>query len=233
MEENNSIKINLVTILLIIAIIIISIMAYFILKISDEKTNTEQKMSELNEEVIELEKTINTMQSAKKNTTSNTINTNDNTNSTTTNHTTEEIKLDKEYRNNDYGITFSYPASFSNHENSLKEDLVETLTDDKNNQIVIVRSNSNITLEEEINFQKTTTKPDGSLFNTNIKEDGNVTLKNGTTGYRMEMNADGKDVIKIIVQKDNDIYNFSFVTDNNEEPYEAIFNKIINTIAIQ
>lgn len=221
MKEKNLVEIHLSTILLIFTIIIIAIMTYFIFRLSNEKKSVEEKFNELNNEIYNLENKSSNLQE-KIDLISNTIN-NDNND--------DEIDLDDQYNNTDYGINFSYPSDFSKLEDtSLIEHSVETLQDNNGNSITITKDNN--TIDEVINNVKTLTTLDGTLFNTNIKEDGYITLNSGVTGYKMQMLSNESNVIKFITQKDNTVFTFSFIINENLEQYSNIFNKIIDTISI-
>ena len=221
MKEKNTIEIHLSTILLIFTIIIIAIMTYFIFRLYNEKISVEEKVNKLNDEIYNLENKSSNLQE-KIDLISNTINNNNNNDG--------EIDLDAQY-NTDYGISFSCPSDFVKLEDtSLIEYSVETLQDDNGNSITITIDNN--TIDEVINNIKTITTPDGNLFNTNIKEDGYITLNSGITGYKMQMLSNESDVIKFITQKDNNVFTFSFIINENFEEYSEIFNKIIDTISI-
>lgn len=85
MEEKQPIKVNLSTILLIIALIVIAVMGYFIYKFYNDKELATDKVEELNGQVSNLENTIDNLQ-AKLDNVSNIINSNlnDTSNNTTT-----------------------------------------------------------------------------------------------------------------------------------------------------
>ena len=222
MKEKNTIEIHLSTILLIFTIIIIAVMTYFIFRLSNEKNSVEENVNKLNDEIYKLENKSSNLQE-KIDLISNTINNNINDN--------DEIDLDSQYNNTDYGINFSYPSNFIKlDDTSLIEHSVETLQDNNGNSITITVNNT--TIDEVINNVKTLTTPDGTLFNTNIKEDGYIILNSGVKGYKMEMISDGDNVIKFITQKGNNVFTFSFIITGNFEQNSAIFNKIINTISI-
>lgn len=222
MKEKNTIEIHLSTILLIFTIIIIAIMTYFIFRLSNEKKSVEEKVNKLNDEIYNLENKSSDLQE-KIDSISNTINNNINDN--------HEIDLDAQYNNNDYGISFSYPSDFSKLEDtSLIEHSVETLQDNNGNSITITINNT--TIDEVINNVKTLTTADGTLFNTNIKEDGYITSNSGITGYKMQMLSNESNAIKFITQKENTVFTFSFLMNENLEQYSDIFNKIIDTISI-
>lgn len=74
MEEKNNIRINLVTVFLIISLIIIVIMGFFIYKLYNDRKIANGKLSDLNNEVARLENIVDDLQStsSKDNTTSNT-----------------------------------------------------------------------------------------------------------------------------------------------------------------
>lgn len=221
-------KIGLTTLCLLLLIVIIIIMGFIIFKIYNEKVSAESKVSELNEQITTLESTASALQQ-KINTISNTINDNkkSQTSSNEENNNTQKISLDKEYNNS--GITFSYPSSFSK-----REDGIESLIDSNNNQIVIIR-NKNSTIEKQIEDIKNTTTPDGSIFNTDIKEEGYIKLNNGLEGYKMQMISGGYNNIRFITEKDNMTFCFSFTIDNNsdKDKYEEIYEEIIKTISIK
>ncbi len=63
MEEKKNIKINLSTFFLILAIIAIIIMAFFIYKLNNEKTLTNEKYENLQNQINELNKTLQEQQS--------------------------------------------------------------------------------------------------------------------------------------------------------------------------
>ena len=239
MKEKKLMELHLSTILLILTIIIISVMAYFIFRLSNEKQSIEETVNNLNEQIYNLENTSSNLQE-KIDLISNTIN-NNNThdeiysdsqdNNNNNNNNNDEIQLDAQYNNTDYGIKFSYTSDFAKLEDtSLKDYSVETFEDNKGNGITINKDNTSI--NDVINNVKTLTTPDGTLFNTNIKEDGYIILNSGVKGYKMEMISDGDNVIKFITQKGNNVFTFSFIITGNFEQNSAIFNKIINTISI-
>ena len=62
MKETGSMKIRLLTFFLILAVIVIGVMGYFIYKSSDENKNEENKVSEVNNEVENIESTTNSLQ---------------------------------------------------------------------------------------------------------------------------------------------------------------------------
>lgn len=222
MKEKNLIELRLSTIILIFTIIIIAIMTYFIFRLSNEKKSVEEKVNKLNDEIYNLENKSSNLQE-KIDIISNTINNNIDANN--------EIDLDSQYNNNDYGISFSYPSNFSKLEDtSLIEHSVETLQDNNGNSITITKDNN--TIDEVINNVKTLTTSDGTLFNTNIKEDGYITSGSGVTGYKMQMLSNESNTIKFITQKDNTVFIFSFIINENLEQYLNIFNNIIDTISI-
>lgn len=219
MKEKNSIEIHLSTILLVFTIIIISVIAYFIFRLSNEKKSVEEKLNKLNEQIYNLENISSNLQEKIDSI------------SATINNTADEINLDSQYNNADYGINFSYTSDFVKLEDtSLEEHSVETLQDNKGNSITITINNT--TIDEVINNVKTLTTPDGTLFNTNIKEDGYITLDSGVTGYKMQMLSNENNVIKFITQKENTVLTFSFIINGDLEHYLDLFNKILDTISI-
>ena len=140
---------------------------------------------------------------------------------------------DKNFENKEYGITFSYPSTFSKHYDSLSENSVEGFSDDNENQIFITKA-SNTTMDEEISNQKNKTSPDGKNYNTNIYEIGYITLDTGTYGYSANMMAGGKYTSIFISQKGNDIFTFTFVSGNSD--YDStleLFDNIMNSIYIK
>lgn len=62
MEEKNVTKISLSTFLLILSIIVIIVMAYFIVKLNNDKQLANNKVTELNKQVSGLESTVNNLQ---------------------------------------------------------------------------------------------------------------------------------------------------------------------------
>lgn len=98
MEEKKKSIINISTILLIIAIIVIAIMAFFIYKLNNEKNNESKRVNELQEQVINLNGTVNYLQT-KINTISETINDTtksvQSTNSTNSSSTSNKSKDDE------------------------------------------------------------------------------------------------------------------------------------------
>lgn len=62
MEEKKTVKISLTGVLLILALIVIIVMGMFIFKLSKEKTNETEKVASLNNQIRNLENTINTLQ---------------------------------------------------------------------------------------------------------------------------------------------------------------------------
>ena len=114
MEENKVTKISLSTVLLIVAIIIITIMAFFIYKLNNQKNAEIKKSTDLQAQVSNLNNTVNSLQS-KMNTISETVNTpstpvqqtNSNASSATqaTPNTSksDDIKYDITKKKNQYG----------------------------------------------------------------------------------------------------------------------------------
>ena len=222
MKEKNTIEIHLSTILLIFTIIIIAVMTYFIFRLSNEKNSVEENVNKLNDEIYKLENKSSNLQE-KIDLISNTINNNINDN--------DEIDLDSQYNNTDYGINFSYPSNFIKlDDTSLIEHSVETLQDNNGNSITITVNNT--TIDEVINNVKTLTTADGTLFNTNIKEDGYITSDSGVTGYKMQMLSNESNVMKFITQKEDTVFTFSFIINGDLEQYLDLFNKILYTISI-
>ncbi len=63
MEEKNSIKINLITIFLIISLLINFIIGFFIYKLYNDKQIVDSKLTDLNNKVAELENVVDNLQS--------------------------------------------------------------------------------------------------------------------------------------------------------------------------
>lgn len=230
MEEKKVTKISLSTFLLILAIIVIILMGIFMYRLYNEKTIEIEKSSELQTQVNSLNETINNLQ-GKIDAISSTINSNNSTeNLTTTNQkndtSTSTTALDKKYENSEYGITFSYPSSLSNHQYSLTNDMVESFSDKKGNDIVIARFN-NDTIESIIDFEKNKDNPDGTKVKLDIKKEGYVTLNSGTKGYSIETNDNN---IIFITEKNNVAFRFtiSYTTGN-----ETVSTDILNSFSLK
>lgn len=232
MEEKKSIKISLSTFFLILAIIVIFIMAYAIYRVSIDKVKEQEKVANLTKEVSRLENVTNTSQGKMdslfnpmnaSNTSTNTIN-----DKSANNNSNSINGLDKKYENSTYGIIFSYPSSFSNHENSLTNDMVESFRANKGNEIVITR-NSGETIESQVNFVKNMILPDGSKYELEIKKEGYVTLNSGTKGYRMDTLETNDNRIRFVTEKDNIVFaiTLKYTADN-----EQLANSILNSVSM-
>lgn len=215
MEEKKSIQISLSTIFLVLTLIIIVIMSYFIFKLSIEKKSFNEKVNELNSKINTLEDTISNIQE-KVNLISNKNNTN-------------EVSLDSHIFT-DYGVSLLSSSTFIKLEDtSLNDNSVETFKDTKGNSITITMENSS--LDAIINNTKNLTTPDGTLFNHNIKDIGNIKLNSGITGYRMEMVSNGDNVIKFIAPIENPAFSVSFVIHEDYNEYLDLYNKMIDSIS--
>lgn len=142
MEKKEPIKVNLSTFFLIIAIIIIAVMGYFIFRTFNEKTISEEKVSNLNLQVNELKGKIDKI--------SNITSAVDNTN-TTQNNTTESINNLEKYK----GIWYEKESDSKANEhqnpttikitsvnnNQITFDLYITRTADFNNVKVNINNN--------------------------------------------------------------------------------------------
>lgn len=142
MEKKEPIKVNLSTFFLIIAIIIIAVMGYFIFRTFNEKTISEEKVSNLNLQVNELQGKIDKI--------SNITSAVDNTN-TTQNNTTESINNLEKYK----GIWYEKESDSKANEhqnpttikitsvnnNQITFDLYITRTADFNNVKVNINNN--------------------------------------------------------------------------------------------
>lgn len=230
MEEKKVTKISLSTFFLILALIVIVVMAIFMYKFYNEKIEANEKSAELQTQVSNLNGIVSNLQ-GKIETISSTINSNNSTeNDTITNQkddtSTSTTTLDKKYENSKYGITFSYPSSLSNHQDSLTNDMVESFSDNKGNEIVIARFN-NDTIESMIDFEKNKDMPDGTKVKLDIKKEGYVTLNSGTKGYSIETNDNN---IIFITEKNNVAFRFtiSYTTGN-----ETVSTDILNSFSLK
>lgn len=230
MEEKKTIKISVSTFFLIIAIIAICVMGFFIYKLNNDKLIEQRKSSELQSQVTSLNGTVSELQ-GKINSISSTINSNSSADTNVTQNkqvesTTTKVELDKKYENSKYGITFSYPSSLVDHQNSLTDDMVESFSDNNGNEIVIARFN-NDTIESMIDFEKNKDMPDGTKIKLDIKKEGYVTLDSGTKGYCIETNDNN---IIFITEKNNIAYRFTiaYTSDN-----ENLSNKILNSFSVK
>lgn len=230
MEEKKVRKISLSTFFLILALIIIVVMAIFMYKFYNEKIDANEKATELQTQVSNLNGTVGNLQ-GKIDAISGTINSNNSTENTTVtkpkeNTLTSSTTLDKKYENSKYGITFSYPSSLSNHQNSLTDDMVESFSDNKGNEIAIAGFN-NDTIESMIDFEKNKDMPDGTKVKLDIKKEGYVTLNSGTKGYSIETNDNN---IIFITEKNNVAFRFtiSYTIDN-----EKISTDILNSFSLK
>lgn len=230
MEEKKTIKISVSTFFLIIAIIAICVMGFFIYKLNNDKLIEQRKSSELQSQVTSLNGNVNELQ-GKINSISSTINSNSSADTNVTQNkqvesTTTKVELDKKYENSKYGITFSYPSSLVDHQNSLTDDMVESFSDNNGNEIVIARFN-NDTIESMIDFEKNKDMPDGTKIKLDIKKEGYVTLDSGTKGYCIETNDNN---IIFITEKNNIAYRFTiaYTSDN-----ENLSNKILNSFSVK
>lgn len=230
MEEKKTIKISVSTFFLIIAIIAICVMGFFIYKLNNDKLIEQRKSSELQSQVTSLNGTVSELQ-GKINSISSTINSNSSADTNVTQNkqvesTTTKVELDKKYENSKYGITFSYPSSLVDHQNSLTDDMVESFSDNNGNEIVIARFN-NDTIESMIDFEKNKDMPDGTKIKLDIKKEGYVTLNSGTKGYCIETNDNN---IIFITEKNNIAYRFTiaYTSDN-----ENLSNKILNSFSVK
>lgn len=225
MEEKKVIKIRLSMFFLILAIIVIIVMAVFLYKFYNEKTEANEKSTELQTQLTNLNETVSNLQ-VKLDSLSNTINSNsstenNNTENPSTETSTSTSTLDKKYENSNYGITFSYPSSLSNHEYSLTNDMVESFSDNKGNDIVITRVTNN-TIENTIDFEKNKDMPDGTKIKLDIKKEGYVTLNSGTKGYSIETNDNN---ILFIIEKNGIVFTFTITyTPDNEKLSKDILN---------
>lgn len=70
-EEKKTIKISLSTFFLILAIIAICVMGFFIYKLNDEKTTTTEQVSQLNNQIANLEDTVKSLQEENNNVSNN------------------------------------------------------------------------------------------------------------------------------------------------------------------
>ena len=86
MEEKKVTKISLSTFFLILSVIVIIVMAYFIYRISNEKTVEKEKVANLNNEVSSLQNTVNNL-NEKINNVSNIVNSSDESNKANINTT--------------------------------------------------------------------------------------------------------------------------------------------------
>lgn len=224
MEEKKVTKISLSTFFLILSIIVIVVMTIFMYKLYNEKIEANEKSDELQTQVTSLNSTVNNLQE-KIDSISSEINSNNSADNSTTQNTkvntnTSTTTLDKKYENATYGITFSYPSLLSEHENSLKEDMVESFRDNNGNEIVIARFND--TIEDMIQFEKNKVMPDGTKNKLDIKKEGDITLNSGTKGYRIETNDNN---IIFLTEKNNIVFRFTIVyTADNQKLSTDILN---------
>lgn len=220
MEEKKEIKINLSTIFLVFTLIIIVVMTYFIIRLSTEKKLVEEKFGKLSEQISNLENTSYNLQE-KIDLISSKVN--------ISNGNNNAVSLDS-YILTDYGIHMSSSSTFIKlADTSLNDNSVETFTDNKGNSITITMEDN--PLDTIINNTKNLTTPDGTLFNHNIKEIGNIRLNSGITGYRMEMVSNGDNVIKFIAPIENPAFTVSFVIHENYDEYLNLYNKMIDSIS--
>ena len=63
MEEKKQLRLNIITVFLIIAILVIMLMGYAIYKLSDAKLQSEEKVSTLENQTNELQATIDSIRS--------------------------------------------------------------------------------------------------------------------------------------------------------------------------
>ena len=230
MEEKKSLKISLSTFFLILALIVIVVMAIFIYKFYNEKTEANEKSAELQTQITSLNGTVSDLQ-GKIDSISSTINSNSSTENITIPNTkadtsTSTTTLDKKYENSKYGITFSYPSSLSVHQYSLTDNMVESFSDNNGNEIVIARFNGD-TIESMIDFEKNKDMPDGTKIKLDIKKEGYVTLNSGTKGYSIETNDNN---IIFITEKNNIAFRFTIAyTAGNEK----VFTDSLNSISLK
>lgn len=222
MEEKNATKISLSTFFLILAIIAIVIMGIFIYKLNKEKTIEIQKSADLQEQVINLNNTINSLQS-KINTISETIN--DNKATTSLSASEVEDTNSTTYNGNEY--TFKYNKNWKDLGIATKESVgpvnrrVGALQlETENKDRVSILKHSNTTLSKYIEEHKK------SYFNSTDEGGGFKLISedsyNGNTlkGYKIVFEQMDLIYVSYLLESINTVYEIEYT--GSESDYNSI-----------